>query len=227
VENEGHQILTPNVPGHAFGIEASQVRKIGLKADKKPKPLYGQPTLDEDQTTGLLAFIQSGYGAHNYVNQRDILSFIEDNYGKRLIYQWMASFLKSHDQLSCQSVVRPQEILMFEVASEHLGRYINLIQKYVPLVPTELLFHKDKSGFSDWEERKLQSILISLEGQAPPLYSPTSRKTRLQTLRCCTTTAEDTYCLLLVSAQPVAREVFQYQIRDGIDLQIETLPDLM
>jgi hypothetical protein len=35
------------------------------------------------------------------------------------------------------------------------------------------------------------------------------------------TAAGDAYCPLLLSAQPVAREVFQHQTRDGIDLQVE------
>jgi hypothetical protein len=77
----------------------------------------------------------------------------------------MASFLKSHERLICRSVVRPQENLSLEVPHEHLDRYIKLIQEYVPLVPTELLFNIDESGFSDWEERKPKGVPISIEGR--------------------------------------------------------------
>jgi hypothetical protein len=38
------------------------------------------------------------------------------------------------------------------------------------------------------------------------------------------TAVEDVYCRLLVSAQLVVREMYQYQICDGIDLQIEITP---
>jgi hypothetical protein len=47
---------------------------------------------------------------------------------------------------------------------EHLDWYIKLVQEYVPLVLTELLLNIDKSGFSNWEERKPNSFLIPLEG---------------------------------------------------------------
>jgi hypothetical protein len=79
----------------------------------------------------------------------------------------------------------------------------------------------DESGFSDWEEREPQSVLIPIEGQATTLHCPTSCEIRHQTLMYCVTAAGDAYCPLLVSAQPVAREAFQHQIRDVIDLQIE------
>jgi hypothetical protein len=133
----------------------------------------------------------------------------------------MASFLKSHECLICQSVVFPQENLRLEVLDEHLDWYIKLIQEYIALVPTELLFNMDESVFSDWEERKPKGVLIPIKGQATTLYYPTSRKIRDQTLMYCVTVAGDTYCPLLSSARPVARDVFQHQIRDGIDLQIE------
>jgi hypothetical protein len=118
-------------------------------------------------------------------------------------------------------MVRPQDNLRLEVPHEHLDRYIKLIQEYVTLVPTELLFNIDKSGFSDWEERRPKGVLIPIEAQTTTLLYPTSRKIRYETLMCCVTGAGDAYSPLLVSAQPVAREVFQHQIRDGIDLQIE------
>jgi hypothetical protein len=40
-------------------------------------------------------------------------------------------------------------------------------------------------------------------------------------LVCCVTATDDTYCPLLLSAQAAERNVFQHQIRDRIDLQIE------
>jgi hypothetical protein len=105
-----------------------------------------------------------------------------------------------------------------------LDRYTKLIQEYVPLVPTELLFNTDESGFGDWEERKPKSILIPLDALATTLHCPTNGKIRRQTLLCCVTAAGDVHCLLLVSAQPVAREGFQCQVRDGIELQTKIAP---
>jgi hypothetical protein len=61
----------------------------------------------------------------------------------------MASLLKKHANLICRSVVRPQENVGLEVPHEYLDQYIRLIKEYVPLVPMELLFNIDESGFSD------------------------------------------------------------------------------
>jgi hypothetical protein len=92
------------------------------------------------------------------------------------------------------------------------------------LVPTELLFNIDESGFSDWEERKPQCVLIPTEARETILHYPASRKIRHQTLICCVAAAGDAYCPLLVSSNPATRAVFEHQIRDGIDLQIKNSP---
>jgi hypothetical protein len=47
---------------------------------------------------------------------------------------------------------------------------------------------------------------------------------RHQTLVCCVTAAGDAYYPLFVSSDPATRAVFEHQIRDGIDLQIEISP---
>jgi predicted dithiol-disulfide oxidoreductase (DUF899 family) len=87
VKNESQQTVISNVIDHAFGIEASQVRKICSKADKKPKSPYRPAALHEDQTVGMLAFFRNRYGAHNFVTQKNIHSFIESNYRKYPTYQ--------------------------------------------------------------------------------------------------------------------------------------------
>jgi hypothetical protein len=130
----------------------------------------------------------------------------------------MAAVLKRHDGLICRSVVRPQGNVRFEGPHEYLDGSIRLIKEYVPLVPTELLFNINESGFSDWEERKPKSVLIPTEARGTTLYYSGSRKIRHQTLDCCVTAAGDAYCPLLISAHAAARDAFQHQIRDGIDL---------
>jgi hypothetical protein len=134
----------------------------------------------------------------------------------------MASFLKKPANLIGRSVVRPQENVRLEVPHEYLGQYIRLIKESVPLVPTELLFNIDESGFSDWEERKPKWVPIPTEARETTLHYPGSRKIRHQTLVRCVTAAGDTYCRLLVTSYPTARALSEHQIRDGIDLQTET-----
>jgi hypothetical protein len=140
--------------GQAFGIEPSHLRKIHSKAGKKPKPLYRPAAQNEDQTAAVVAFIANGHRTRNYVTHRCVLSFIQTNFQKCLSYQWMDSLLKKHANLICRSVGHPQENVRLEVLHEYLDQYMKLIKELVPLVPTELLFGIDESGFSDWEERK-------------------------------------------------------------------------
>jgi hypothetical protein len=129
----------------------------------------------------------------------------------------MASFLKKHANLICQSVGRPQENVRLEVPHGYLDQYIRLIQEYVSLVPRELLVNIDESDFSDWEARKPKCVLVPTEARETTLHYPASRKIRHWTLVSCDTAAEDAYCPLLVSSDPAARAVFEHQILDGID----------
>jgi hypothetical protein len=103
----------------------------------------------------------------------------------------MASFIKSQDDQICRTIVRLQENVRLEVPREYSEGYINLIKEYVPLVPTELIFNIDESGFSDWEERKSKSMLILIEARRATVHYPVSRKIRHQTLVCCVTAAGD------------------------------------
>jgi hypothetical protein len=212
------------VLGQAFGIEPSHVRKIRSKAEKKLKLPYQPAALNEDQTAVVVAFVENCHRTRNYVTQRGVLSFIEMTFQKCLSYQWMASFLKKHANLICRSVVRPQENVRLEVPHEHLDQYIRLIKEYVPLVPTELLFNIDESDFSDWQERKPKCVLIPTDARETTLHYHENRKIRHQTLNSCVTAAGDAYYPLLVSSGPAAWAVFEHQVRDGIDLQIELSP---
>jgi hypothetical protein len=136
----------------------------------------------------------------------------------------MDSFLKKHANLICRSVVRPQENITLEVLHEYLDQYIRLIKELVPLVPMELLFNIDESGFSDWEERTPECVLIPTEARETTLHYLASGEIRHQALVCCVTAAGDAYCPFLVSSDPATQAVLGHQIRDGIDLQIEISP---
>jgi hypothetical protein len=221
IETECGETLTANVLGQAFGLEASHVRKIRSKAVKKPKLPQRPFALDEDETAAVVAFINNGWRTNNYVIQRDVLRFIEAKIGKCLPCPRMASFLQSHDHQIRESIIRPQENVRLEVPREYSEGSINLIRKYVPLVPTELIFNIDESGFSDWEERKSKTILIPREARRMTIHYPVSRKIRQQTLVCCVTAARDAYCPLVLSAQPAALDLSQHPVRDGNDLEIE------
>jgi hypothetical protein len=211
-ETECGKTLAANVPGPAFGLEASHVRKIRSNAAKKPKRAHRPSAFNEDETAAIGAFTNNGYRTNNCVTQRGVLRFIEPNIGKCLTYRWMASFLKSHDDQMSRTIVRPQRNMRLKVPRECLEGYIDLIKEYVPLVPTDLIFNIDESGLSEWDERKAKAILIPIEARRTTLHYPVSRKIRHQTFVCCLTAAGDAYCPLVLSAQPAARDGFQHQV---------------
>jgi hypothetical protein len=62
------------------------------------------------------------------------------------------------------------------------------------------------------------------EARETTLHYPASRKVRHQTLVYCVTADWDAYCPRFVSSDSAARAVFEHQIRDGINLQIEMSP---
>jgi hypothetical protein len=82
----------------------------------------------------------------------------------------MARFLKSHSDLVCRSVVKPQENLRVQISREYLDADIDLIREWVLVVPTELVFTINESGFSDWEEREPTCLVIPTEARAGTLY---------------------------------------------------------
>jgi hypothetical protein len=118
----------------------------------------------------------------------------------------------------------PQLNVRLEISRQYLHQYIKLIKEYVPLVLTELLFNIDEIGFRDREERMPICILIAIKAKTIAQHCATSRKICRQTLVCCVTATGGAYCPLLISARPGAREAFQHQSCDGINLQIEIAP---
>jgi hypothetical protein len=213
--------LSAAIVARVFAIEASQVWKVRSKAKKQQKLPHRPPALLPDQEDALVALIETGYERGNFVTQRDVLNFVEDNFGKCLTYGWLRSFLSRNASRICRKTVSPQEQTRLEIPRDFLDRYIALIREWVPLVPAELIFNIDECGFSDWEERKEKPVLIPAAAQHTTLHYPVNRQIRHQTLVCCVTAAGDAYCPLLVSADPHVIDVFDTGIRNGIDLKIE------
>jgi hypothetical protein len=92
----------------------------------------------------------------------------------------------------------PQEQLRLGIPREYLNDYISLIKEYVPLVPAELIFNLDKTGLSDWEERKRKPVIIPSQASSSTLHYPIDRAICHYTLLCCVSA----YSLLLIAARP-------------------------
>jgi hypothetical protein len=83
------------------------------------------------------------------VTKREVLSFLAESFGKTVTHGWLASFLDRWSDHITRTVISLQEQLRLQIPRSFLDDYIPLIQPYVPLVPTELIFHLDEIGLSD------------------------------------------------------------------------------
>jgi hypothetical protein len=61
----------------------------------------------------------------------------------------MKRFLDGHKSEVSGVTVAPQEKVRLEVPRCYLEEYLTLIKKIVPIVPIDLLFNLDKTGFSE------------------------------------------------------------------------------
>jgi hypothetical protein len=113
-----------------------------------------------------------------------------------LTYGWVTTFLVRHGDRVCRAIVSPQEKPRLEIPRTFLDRYLALIQEYVSLVLTELMFNIDESGFCDWEERKPKGVLIPTRLRESTLHYPVNTSIRHQALICCISAAGDAYCPL-------------------------------
>jgi hypothetical protein len=159
-ETECGKSLSNQVLGYVFEIQESHVRKIRSKAKTKVRAPHRPLALNSEEENAVIEFIEAGHSKGDFVTQRSMLNFMEANFGKCLAYGWVMTFLVRHADRVCRAMVSPQEKPRLEIPRTFLDRYLALIKQYVPLVPTELMFNIDESGFCDWEERKPKGVLI-------------------------------------------------------------------
>jgi hypothetical protein len=207
-----------------FGLTASRVRTICIKAKKPEKPPYRPLTLSVDKEGAVCRMILEGARTGNYVTQRQVLRFVETEFHKVMTYGWLDGFLKRHARDVRRVVVEPQELPRRQIPRVYLERYLDLIKIWVPLVPAELIFNMDETGLSDWEERKPKPVLVPATMEDTTFHYPVDRGIRHQTLLCCVSASGDAYCPLLVCSRAEASSVFEMGVREDIDLKIKIQP---
>jgi hypothetical protein len=104
--------------------------------------------------------------------------------------------------------VVPQEQLRLEVPRCYLDEYITLLKKIIPIVPSELVFNFDETGFSDWEDRKIKPILVPAAKEDSTLHYPVNQNIRHHTLMCCVNAAGDAYCPMLIAPNAEETQIF-------------------
>jgi hypothetical protein len=95
---------------------------------------YRPLTLDSHQEENVVHFIQDRFDSGNYVPQREVLNYVDQNFGKILTYGWSRIFLDRHRSQVTRAIVHPQEHVRLQVPRCRLDSYIQLIKKYVPKI---------------------------------------------------------------------------------------------
>jgi hypothetical protein len=201
--------LSNQVLGRIFQIAPQYVVKILCKSRNSSRPPHRPFTLEEDQEISVLDFIRHGFSAGNYVAQREVLSFIAESFGKTVTHGWLSSFLDCWSDHITRTVVSPQEQLRLQIPHSFLDDYIRLIQIYVLLVPTKLIFNLDETGLPDWEERKSKLVIVPSDAIQIPLHYPVDRGIRYHTLLCCRSASGDAYTPLLIAPRPSANRILE------------------
>jgi hypothetical protein len=86
--------------------------------------------LPPDQEDALVVgFIKRGYPNGNFDSPRDVLSFVEEHFGKCFTYGWIESFLARNATGVCHVVVSPQESIPPQIPRDFFDGYMILIKE--------------------------------------------------------------------------------------------------
>jgi hypothetical protein len=177
--------------------------------------------LDPDQEADIVRFIRELFRSQNYATQRDMLTCVDERFKKTLTYRSMTRFLDRHkSEMSGVTAVR-QEKVTLEVPRSYFEEYLTLIKKIVPIIPTELLYNLDETGFSEWENRRGEPVLVPTQEQESTLHYPVDRSVRHDILFCCVTASKDSYCPMVITPTASTRKHFDTGVRHHIDPIIE------
>jgi hypothetical protein len=126
----------------------------------------------------------------------------------------LVRIFKAYDTVTTSTTVRGSW-------SKAGSEYITLLKKIIPIVPSKLVFNFDEKQLSDWEDRKIKPVLVPAAEEDSTLHYPVNRNSWHHTLMCCVNAAGHAYCLMLITPNAEAAQIFDTGARDHIDLALE------
>jgi hypothetical protein len=72
-----------------------------------------------------------------------------------------------------------------QIPQQYLNQCIELIKKWIPLVPAELLFNLDETGLFELEDSRPKPIPVPTDLGDSMIHYPVNRQIKHQTLLCC------------------------------------------
>jgi hypothetical protein len=98
--------------------------------------------ISSEQEDAIVAFIETRYHQGNFTTRRDVLNFVESEFGKSVTYRWVHSFLVRNKSRVCHAIVSPQEQMRLQVPRAFSDQYLALIKEWLPFAPAELIFNR-------------------------------------------------------------------------------------
>jgi hypothetical protein len=108
--------------------------------------------------------------------------------------------LPASSQTYTKIIVALGELPRLQVPRQYLNQYIELMTKYVQLIPAELIYNLDETSLSDWKDSRPKPILVPMDLRDSMVHDSVNRQIQHQTIICCVSASGDAYCSLLASA---------------------------
>jgi hypothetical protein len=136
--------------GYVFEIQESHVRRVYYNGKTAPRVPHRPLALGPDKDNTDIRLIEAGQGNRDFITLRDVLNFVEAEFGKCSTCGWVRNFLVRNADRGSPKVISPQEKPGLEVPVMFLNNYFALIREYPPSVLLQLLFKIEESDISDW-----------------------------------------------------------------------------
>jgi hypothetical protein len=154
------------------------------------------------------------------LTKSELLSEVEEWYGKILTYGWVNRFVARHRISIADGKIYRQENPRREVSKEFVDRCFVIVRDEIVGLNPHLVFNGDETGTGDWEERKPFDPIVPVACLHKRIHFLVQNRVKHQTMLVCTNAAGDALCPLIATADRAILGVFRDGIEGNVDLQV-------
>jgi hypothetical protein len=203
-----------------FDITTGNVSAI-LCRHRNPKKSRGRPmSLTEEQEETIVDHILNELDQQHFYTKSELLRYAQQTYHPELSKGWLPNFLIRHRDRLAIATAAPQESPRLRIPRTYLNSYIQILHQVVDGIHPDLFYNLDEVGTSDWEDRKLKSVIVPFTLKGQVVHFDVDRTIRHQSIEVCISAAGDRLLPLFLSSDRSSREVFTTGVRENIDLSL-------
>ena len=203
-----------------FDIHISTVSRSierGLNAIKMPGKKVQLETSIENE---IVEEILQRHNQGNPFSKVELLRFVNEKYNVSLTNGWVGTFLKRNEEKIKKVKSIPQEDTRLSVPRDFLIQHIINLKNVIEGRMTELIFNLDEVGSSDWEDRKVKTVLVSSEVESRTVFHSVKRCGKHLSLLACISMAGDCLTPMLITNYKISDEIYEDGLREGEDVLI-------